>query len=283
MKAVILIFVLFLTVGVFAQVEKDLQALAETEKSFARFAAEKDTKSAFLEFAAPDGMMFTPNPINAKAYWSARAAGKGFLSWLPAFADVSSNGMLGWTTGPWEFRPNGKDSAPVAWGDFSTVWQKQPDGKFKFIIDIGINHAQAPVDGVTWKSPADIGKEANAQGSSAGESAQGFFDLANKSRLAKAYKNYAASDIRVLREGQMPILGKDAFLAELKKNKIDVAFAKRSAFFGAGDLAYTTNSYTLTRADKTTEKGNFMQVWKLRGGKWRIVLDVFHPIPEEKK
>jgi ketosteroid isomerase-like protein len=281
MKFTVLVLILFLSATIFGQADKDLQAVADTEKAFARFAVEKDTKSAFLEFAAPDGIMFAPNAVNAIAHWNSRAQSPSLLSWQPSFADISSNGVLGWTTGPWEYRPKGKDDAAVAWGEFATVWQKQPDGKFKFVVDIGISHEKAPVDGVTWKSPADSKKELNERGTSAGDSAAGFFELANKNDLSKAYKSFAAGDIRVLREGKMPILGKDNFLAELKKNKIRVAFAKRSVFFGAADLAYTTNTYSLTRADKTIEKGNFMQIWKLRDGKWQIVLDVFNPIPEK--
>ena len=283
MKIAVLCFLISLTANVFGQIEKDLQTLAETEKSFARTASEKGTRSAFLEFAAPDGIVFQPNAVNAKTYWEARAESKGFLGWQPAFVDISSNGILGWTSGPWEFRPKGKDDQPVAFGEFVTLWQKQPDGKFRFVLDIGISHPSAPVEGVVWKSSADVGKELNARRSSAGDSTNGFFQTATQNNLAKAYKSYAAEDIRVLREGQMPILGKDAFLGELKKNKVSVAFAKRSVFFGAADLAYNASTYTLTRADKTIEKGNYLQIWKLRGGKWQIVLDIFNPTPDEKK
>ncbi|MGC2238497.1 MAG: DUF4440 domain-containing protein [Pyrinomonadaceae bacterium] len=283
MKIAVLLFAVFMTVNIFGQNNKDLQALAETEKSFARFAAEKDTKSAFLEFAAPDGILFQPNPVNAKTYWNSRGESKGLLSWQPSFADISSNGALGWTTGPWEFRPTrDKTTGAVAFGDFVTLWQKQPDGKFRFVLDIGVSHDKAQVEGVQWKSPVETGKELNEKNSSAGDSANAFFEAA-KEQMYKAYKTYAASDIRVLREGKMPVLGKDNFLSDLKKNKISVVFAKRSVFFGAADLAYITNSYVLTRADKSTEKGNFMQIWKLRGGKWQIVLDIFNPLPEEKK
>lgn len=284
MKIAVLIFVALLAANAFGQIDKDLQALAETEKSFARTAFEKDTKSAFLEFAAPDGILFQPNRVNAIAYWKGRAESKGLLSWTPSFADISSNGALGWTTGPWEFRPaRDKASAPVAFGDFVTLWQKQPDGKFRFVLDIGISHDKTPVEGVEWKSPAGAGKETNSTNSSAGETANQFFETANKNGLNKAYKTFAATDIRVLREGKLPVSGKDAFLSDLKKDKSSVAFAKRSVFFGAADLAYITNTYVLTRADKTTEKGNFVQIWKLRDGKWQIVLDIFNPVPEEKK
>jgi ketosteroid isomerase-like protein len=285
MKIAVLLFIVFLTAfldtNVFGQVEKDLQTVAETEKSFASFAAEKGTKAAFLEYTAPDGIMFSPNAVNAKDYWNARAESKGLLSWQPSFVDISSNGILGWTTGPWEFRPKGKEDAPVAFGEFVTLWQKQPDGKFRFVLDIGISHEKAQVEGVEWKSPADVGKELNSRRVSAGDSSNGFFQLANQNNLRNAYKTYAADDIRVLREGKMPLLGKDNFLSELKKNKINVAFAKRSVFFGAADLAYITNTYTLTREDKSVEKGNFVQIWKMRGGKWQIVLDLFNPIPEK--
>lgn len=282
MKLFVLFLILLTSVNVFGQVEKDLAAVAETEKSFAKFAAEKGTKAAFLEYAAPDGIMFTPNVVNALSYWNSSAEWKGLLAWQPSFVDISSNGILGWTTGPWEHRPEGRDGKATTWGEFVTLWQKQPDGRFKFVLDIGISHAEAQVEGVEWKSPADAGKELNERRISAGDSSNGFFQTANQN-ISKAYKTFAADDIRVLREGKMPILGKQAFLSELKKNKSSVAFAKRSVFFGAADLAYIANTYTLTRADKTTEKGNFVQIWKLRGGKWQIVLDLFNPIPEEKK
>lgn len=283
MKIAVLIFIVFLTGTVFGQINSDLAKVAETEKSFARTAFEKGTKSAFLEFAAPDGIMFYPTAVNAITYWKSRDESKALLSWQPSFVDISSNGVLGWTTGPWEYRPNGKTDAPSAWGEFVTLWQKQPDGKFRFVLDIGVSHEKAQVEGVEWKSPADIGKELNEQRMTAGDSANGFFQMTGQNSLSKAYKSFAADDIRVLREGKMPILGKNAFLSELKKNKMSVAFTKRGSFFGAADLAYISNTYVLTRADKTVEKGNFVQIWKLRGGKWQIVLDLFNPIPEEKK
>lgn len=283
MKLFVFVFFIFLSANVFGQVENDLRTLAETEKSFARLATEKGTKSAFLEFTAPDGIMFSPNAVNAKEYWNARDESKALLFWQPSYVDISSNGMLGWTTGPWELRPNGKDDKPSAFGQFLTVWQKQPDGKYRFVLDIGISHAETQVTGVDWKSPSDAGREMNSRRISAGDSSNGFFQMVGQNNPAKAYKAYAAEDIRVLREGRMPIIGRDAFLSELKKNKASVAFAKRSVFFGAADLAYVASTYTMTRADNTTEKGNYVQIWKMRGGKWQIVLDLLSPIPEEKK
>ena len=56
-------------VGVFAQSKGDLQKWVETELSFVKTAAEKGAKAAFIEFAAPDGIMFNPNAPNAGELW----------------------------------------------------------------------------------------------------------------------------------------------------------------------------------------------------------------------
>jgi hypothetical protein len=50
----------------------------------------------------------------------------------------------------------------------------------------------------------------------------------------------------------------------------------------AGDLGYSITTYEMRSGDKVTEKGNIVQIWKLSGGRWQIVLDVFAPIPLEK-
>jgi hypothetical protein len=87
--------------------KQNRQALVQMERDFARAAATKGTRDAFLEFIADDGILFQPGPINGKKFWTERQPRKGLLSWEPIFADVSRAGDLGYTTGPWEFRPNG--------------------------------------------------------------------------------------------------------------------------------------------------------------------------------
>jgi hypothetical protein len=98
----------------------------------------------------------------------------------------------------------------------------------------------------------------------------------------KAYKNFFADDVRILRDGKMPLIGKQAALGEIKNNKGATNFAKRSVFVGAADMAYISNTYTvLDKSGKQIEKGSFLQVWKLRNNKWQIVFDVFVPAPAE--
>lgn len=265
---------------VFSQTDANLQKLIETEKSFARTAAEKNTKEAFLAFLADDGVMFNPDRTNAKELWLKRNPNASLLAWTPEFADISSNGVLGYTTGPWEFRPKGKDDTPTAFGHFVTLWQKQDDGNFKFVLDIGISHEKVPVAGVNATSPTDTGKELNEKKISAADSSTQFFEMADKESLNKAYKMFLAEDVRGYREGKTPFLGKKSALDGLKKDNLKIKFAKRSVFLSAADLAYMSNGYTFFDKDgKEAEKGNFLQIWKLRNGKWQIVLDLFNPLP----
>jgi hypothetical protein len=48
-------------------------------------------------------------------------------------------------------------------------------------------------------------------------------------------------------------------------------------------MMYVWGVYQLTDKDESVKKWNFMQIWKNRNGKWQIVLDIFRPIPEQKK
>src|SRR5688500_5719580 len=109
MQLLALIVILSAATGAYAL--SDFQKMVQTERSFARLAAEKGTKNAFLAFAAKDGVLFLPDKINAIEYWKGRPESTGLLVWAPNYADISANGLMGYTTGNWEFRPKGKESA----------------------------------------------------------------------------------------------------------------------------------------------------------------------------
>ncbi|CAN5584675.1 hypothetical protein BH10ACI2_BH10ACI2_24860 [soil metagenome] len=277
MKLFVTLFALALA-AVQVSAQTDLQRLVDTEHAFAQTAAEKGTRVAFLANMADDGLVFTPDKVNGKEYWTARKEGTSLLSWAPNYADVSSNGLLGYTTGNWEFRAKGKDDTPSAFGDFITVWLRYPDGKYKFVVDIGVGHAKPEKFSNDWvTSPIKI-KDTNEKNSSASDNANGFYSTMTEKGIGKAYEDFATDDLRAYREDKAPILGKKGLISLLKSEKATFAFAKRSVFFGSADLAYNTNTYTKSVGGKVVEKGNTMQIWKLIGGKWKIVLDIFKPV-----
>ena len=277
MRFLFLLALAFVCSPVVAQ--SDLENMIATERSFALLAEAKGTKHAFLQNLAPDGVLFLPDRVNGVSYWNGRGESSGLLSWAPNYADISVNGMLGYTTGNWEYRPKGKDDNPTGFGEFVTLWQRQPKGEYKFVVDIGIEHPKPEKFSYQVVFPTSFDRDANEKNSSAGDAATGFYESNASSGIAAAYKAFASKDIRVFREGQFPIIGKSNLLSYVKRTKGRISFTKRSSFFGAADLSYTVNTYSISLDGKVTEKGNFVQIWKREKGRWQIVLDIFKPVP----
>lgn len=275
------ILVLVLLTAFTAVGQSDLQKMVDTEHTFAQMAAEKGTRAAFLENLADDGFVFVTDKTNGKIFWTARAPAMSLLSWAPNYADISSNGTLGYTTGNWEFRAKGKDDTPSAFGDFITLWLRQPSGKYKFVIDIGIGHAKPEKYSAEWTTSDDKIPDKNGNDRASADFGMAFYQLVTAKGLNKAYEMYAADNIRAYREDKLPILGKKNLKSVTASDKSTVIFANRGVFFSSADLAYMTNTYTKLDGEKIVEKGNFMQIWKLSSGKWQIVLDIFKPVPSD--
>jgi ketosteroid isomerase-like protein len=259
--------------------QSDLDKLVATERAFAQTALDKDTKSAFLEFMANDAVIFVPEKTSAKPYWAARQANASSLRWAPNFGDISSNGLLGYTTGNWEFRAKGKTDEPGAFGNFVTVWLRQPSGQYRWVVDIGVSHDKPEKYSEEFSGPKIPGA-GNPRQLSAADTANRFFEMANSVGLQKAYAQFADDDVKFFREGEFPGTGRSNLLSRIKKYRAAVAFPKRSVFFESADIAYVNNSYSFV-SDKNVvvEAGNFLQLWKFIGGRWKIVLDIFKPFP----
>jgi ketosteroid isomerase-like protein len=255
--------------------QTDLENLVNTEKMFAKFTAEKGIKQGFIEFLADDGIIFQPTATNGKEHWKTQKDSTTLLSWNPVFADISSDGKLGYTTGDWELRPKGKEDKPTAFGQYVTLWQKQSDGKFKAILDIGISHDKPQNVAADLLSPKETTLTEPTKFFTFLEQSR-VFDRSNPATMYnKLYKNNLADDVRILREGKLPIIGKKLADKELKNAAKELSLQPKFTF-DIKNLAYTYGKY---ESDK--EKGSFVEIWKFRNGKWQIVLDVYAPIPKQ--
>lgn len=121
--------------------ESPLAGLIRTERAFAALAGRQSTRAAFLAYLHPQAVVFQPGPVNGRAHWEARAENPGLLTWFPAFAEVSEDGRMGYTTGPAEFRKDrAKPQEPPIWkGRFVSVWRKGADGSWRLVFDAGDN------------------------------------------------------------------------------------------------------------------------------------------------
>ncbi|MEO6041622.1 MAG: hypothetical protein ABIP41_06960 [Croceibacterium sp.] len=99
------------------------------ELAFARLALEKGQWTAFAETSTVDAVMFVPQAVNAHDWLKGRANPPATVTWQPAQVWVSCDGSLAVTKGPWQ-RLSGV-------GYFTTVWQRQRDGGYKWVMDQG--------------------------------------------------------------------------------------------------------------------------------------------------
>lgn len=269
----------------------DLDSMINTERAFARTAAEKGTRDAFLAFMSDESIVFAPGPVNGKKSWEPRPSRPGLLSWEPSYADISAAGDMGYDMGPWEFRPKGADDKPAAFGHFMTIWKKQPDGTFKFALDLGISNPQ-PASGATLvfsnvKSKATKGASSADVQAGRGQllNIEREFSKASVDKGAlKAYLSYAADEVRLLHEGKFPFIGRQAARTALEARAGKMSWQPEGSDISSSlDLGYSYGAYDLKSADgKADEQGYYVHIWKrYEDGKWRLVMEVLNPLPKK--
>ena len=263
------------------------RALVQMEHDFAKAAATKGTRDAFLEFLADDGIVFQPGPVNGKKFWSERPFRKGLLSWEPIFADVSRGGDLGYTTGPWEFRPNGPDDQPVAFGQYFTIWKKQSDGLWKAVLDRGVTSEKSFATRVLQfplrdeSSISDPTFDVSRGRSALLKLEDDFSSLSARRGATAAFDSYLARDVRMLRPNVAPAVVKENALVFVSATAGTLTWKPTMADVAAsGDLGYTYGLYESKKGDVTVEHGSYVRVWKKESGKWRVVVDVMSPDPK---
>lgn len=296
------IFAALLTVSASAQLptlplgDKDfpkaLAPVVEAEHAFAVYSIEHGMKEAFLRFAAPDGIVFRRTPVNAVEAWTQTTpAPTGLLTWYPTYADVSRAGDLGWTTGPYEFREKPDDKQAAGNGHYVTLWRRQPDGTFKFVLDFGIQHDAPASKETALQYPTSARKTSiNSKSVADMEAARAtLFDaeraLANDSTSkgsSVALLAHADETFRLYRQNSFPFVGREAARKALE-GKAEVVTWKptKAEVSRSGDLGYAYGTYeskSKPSDEKPSEQGNYMRIWKRQGGAWRVVLDVTNPV-----
>ena len=275
--------VILLTSSLISFAQDHAQKIYDTERAFEKMVAEKGIKTGFIEYLSPVGVIFRPGPVNGKESWSSRPESPAALTWNPIRIEVSANGALGYSVGNSIYRPKGKNDTDQFYGHYITVWARQPNGEYRAALDTGINHPQSAKPEPDWKPGQPTAAESNENRLFAGDSSISFFRLAENRGLKEAYKRFAADDIYMLRDGHQPFVGRDAAIDFVDSQKSFVKFVRRRSFIEAGDLAYVYSEYSMRDKNGVeTEKGNFVQVWKLRSGKWVIAADLFLPLPADK-
>jgi len=125
-----------------AKKKKEISAAADeiikTDEAFSAMSKEQGMKKAFIEYMDDEGILLRPGhpPIvgaDAIDYLSQSNDTAFTLTWKPSAAEVSSSGDLGFTYGIYLLQLPDTSFA----GTYVSIWKKQRDNKWKFILDTG--------------------------------------------------------------------------------------------------------------------------------------------------
>ncbi len=252
-------------------------SLVDAENAFAAAAKATGIRDAFLAYLADNAIVFNPGPVMGRDLYEKRAPSDAVLSWRPEFAEVSASGNFGYTTGPWDYRKD-KTSDPIGFGHFVTVWKKQEDGKWKVILDVGIDHdASSKKPALTYYAPSGKGFDDERPARAALFEADQAFTAAAKTSNGAAYSDFCADDVRLYRVGSLPILGKAAARAAVGESPaVGTSEPSDARIADSADLGYSIGFIHALRS------AYYLRIWR-RGadGKWKIVLDLITPASKE--
>ena len=271
-------------------VSADQAAMVATERAFAKLGYERGIRESFIKYFAPECIVFAPDPVKYRAELEKQEPEKFPLpvvvNWAPVWGDISAAGDMGYNTGPVTYEDTGEKKRATRHVIFFSVWKKQPDGKWLVVLDVGsgVPSAVAPLDApyTSVSKTAPKKKKLNV-GEEKEKMLQADRDLIAASSAAgslSAWGPWLDENIRIHRPRTMPVVGKDAVTAWLASEKYSY---KGEPIFGdiaaSGDLGYTYGS-----AEAGTDKGYYARVWKRDAtGAWRVVVDIFSPLPPPVK
>jgi len=257
--------------------QADFDSLVAAERAFAAMGEKKGVKESFLAFIADDGVLFRPGPVPGKEWLAGQPNPPILLTWGPSYAEIARSGDLGWTTGPWELTAQGSQKQ---YGQFATAWKRQPDGAWKFAVDLGASTSTPPPEGEPKLSP-DLAAIEPAKVAKADPASSRASLLAADAELAQAvaaqgtaaYLPVLEPGAHLLRDGRLPLVGKEAIRVALAGDPGGLTFETAgSGVSAAGDLGYV---YGTAKRSSPAESGAFFRVWKRPpGGVWKIALDV---------
>jgi ketosteroid isomerase-like protein len=245
---------------------------------------EVGVNESFLQFIADDGILFRPGPVNGKKYLSESKPSSAYLSWYPTDAFVARSGDLGFTTGPWEYRKNKTDSIAIAFGNFCTVWRKQPDNTWKFMIDIGnnndkpvskpiplaydtsnLNNSQRLVRGSKHEKPnalLNLDRE--------------FTKIASKMSAALTYQKFINDKTKILRDGTSPVTGSSSIMDFVAQGGMRYKFISAGGGISSlKDFGYTYGELSIYKDESSSgERYNYLRIWQRETKHWVLLVEV---------
>jgi ketosteroid isomerase-like protein len=272
-----------------------LQSLIEAERAFSRLSEEKGIREAFLTYLADDSIVFRPRPVpGRKVYEVAADEPPVLLTWEPAYAEVAPDGDLGYTTGPYQVKDRNKPAEPARYGHYVSLWQRQPSGLWRVVVDVGIRHPQPgfrPLEVMTRKEtsrpqrPVKVDRFSELNKLLKVEA--DFSAKAAAEGVPAAYTAFAQDDIRTYRDGSLPQTGIEAIRQAVSKGPGQLTWEPMDgdvSRWGTLGFIFGTVEAREGIAGAAATSSSYLRIWrKTPDGQWKIALDLAVPMPPEEK
>jgi ketosteroid isomerase-like protein len=266
-------------------ISPQLQGLVDTERAFAQAATVKGLRDSFLEYFADDAIALTPGAESAKARLRRQPAqpfSELEITWEPRLGDVAASNDIGWLTGPSTIVDHTAAQPVPRFGNYLSVWRRQPDGPWRVYIDVGVNVPELPPFASGFTRVPVSARYAGTEGKTQATEALAGADRSMNARIssAGAAAGFAAWTIppsRLHRPGVPPVVGPDAIAAWMTANTPSMrAVSTAVEAAQSGDLGYSYGTYTIDAP--TVAGGAYVRVWTRNArGEWLVVADVAQP------
>ena len=246
-----------------------VQQIDDAEGAFAQAVAQSGIVQGFRQFAAPDAVMFLPDPTPAQpALADARWAGD--LLWRAQFVGVAASGDLAFSAGPSLLRGAGRPSG----GFYLTIWRRQPDGGWKFVLDHAAD-MPAAIWGLPPRTPTTVNTEP-PPGPASNEGmreADGALNVALPKGAAAAFGARLDDQIILMRTQRPVAEGKRRALALVS----DSPPILEAITLGGSRAMDGSFGYTYGRARWSGPMGPvvgyYVRVWRATPQGWRLLAD----------
>lgn len=263
---------LFAAASLAQAAQPDVAEVVAAERAFAAAARTDGVNAAFLRFSAPDALLFQPGPSNARAALAARPIPPGKLDWWPVYAGIAASGDLGFTTGP--FVAGEGERRGHGW--YFTIWRRQPDGSWRWVIDHGPPTREAASQGRDAPVAAlPAGRPSGVAGSLGSlRAAEAHLAAALASDARAALPRFLAPDGRLMRVGPQPAIGPAAWAPILASGPDTIETVPLGGdASAAGDLAYTYGKASWRTDGGAAVTGHYVRIWQRRADGWRLIVD----------
>jgi ketosteroid isomerase-like protein len=248
-----------------------LPRMVASERAFAAATAEIGVRDGFLTFFADDAVQIQRGDTNVTLVKARDALAAqplphlpvpNQLLWEPLTGQVSSDGTIGWLTGPY-VRFNQAQKETVGQGAYFSVWKRQPNGTWRVWLDEGIQLPQI------WQAGSPFRAAPEPDAGTVGTGTEAVADVERAVLADRAvWQARLSVDVRLHRNAVMPLVGREAVTTWATIQPVVACTVVHTEVAGSGDLAIVIGG--CESAGKT--RGSYVRVWKRNvTGRWRIV------------